>query len=119
MLGAIKNALSVPVSSVNDLIRYEGRIGGQLFGPVPDKHRREFFCLDEHTWVWHEELPDKSGRRQSITTRYDVRPNGVYKTQGGGVYHKLNDEELMNLFQAAQLYYQKVTPELERIAEQA
>jgi hypothetical protein len=119
MLDAIKRVLSVPTNDVNDLIRYEAKIGGQLFGPVPDKHRREFFCLDEHTWVWHEEWPDKTGRnRKSITTRYDVRPNGVYKTMGGGVYYRIRSEEQENLYQAAKLYYQKVMPELEHLAGQ-
>jgi hypothetical protein len=43
------------------LIRREAKIGGTIFGPVPAGHRREFFCLDEHSWVWHEEWIDKAG----------------------------------------------------------
>ena len=46
-----------------DLIRMESKIGATVFGPVPANHRREFFCLDEHTWVWYEEyFEDRSGR---------------------------------------------------------
>ena len=37
-----------------NLIRYEAKVGGDLFGPIPAGHRRDFFCLDEHTWIWHE-----------------------------------------------------------------
>ena len=46
-----------------NLIRHEAKIGGQLFGPVPKDGRREFFCLDRHTWVWHEEWVDANGDR--------------------------------------------------------
>ena len=38
-----------------DLIRLESEIGAQLFGPLPKGRRREFFCLDASTWIWHEE----------------------------------------------------------------
>ena len=36
------------------LIRRESKIGSQLFGQVPSGRSREFFCLDERTWVWSE-----------------------------------------------------------------
>ena len=116
MIDAIKKVLSVPLTSVEDVIHYEARIGGQLFGPIPEKHRREFFALDKNTWVWYEEWPDKFGRRKSLTTRYDVRPYGVYKTHGAG-YKKISFEELTNLYEASKLYRQKVVPELQRLAE--
>ncbi len=119
IIDSIKKALSTPLNSTQEIIRYEAKIGGQLFGPVPNKHRREFFCLDEHTWVWHEEWPDKRGRRRSLTTRYDVRPNGVFKTQGNNPYREVDQEELLNLYQASQLYSRKVIPELQRLANQA
>jgi hypothetical protein len=90
------------------LIRREGEIGGQLFGPVPKGRRRQFFCLDEHTWVWHEEWQDAKGQRKSITTRYDVRPNGVLKIQDGHVYQRLSRDEARNLYQTTQLYRQRV-----------
>lgn len=118
MIDSIKKVLGVPLRTIDDLIHYEAKIGGQLFGPIPDKHHREFFCLDEHTWVWHEEWPDKLGRRRSLTTRYDVRPNGVFKTQGNAPYREIDTEELQNLYQASQLYSQKVVPELQRLANQ-
>ncbi len=35
-----------------DLLRHEAKIGGELFGPLPQGGRREFFCLDEYTWIW-------------------------------------------------------------------
>lgn len=88
------------------LIRREAKIGGELFGPVPKGVRREFFCLDEHTWVWHEEWTDKNGQRQIRTTRYDVRPDGILKAQDGQSYQRINRREAERL-QAAVLNYNK------------
>lgn len=91
-----------------DLIRREATIGGQLFGPIAKNGRREFFCLDEHTWVWHEEWTDANGKRQAITTRYDVRPQGVFKAQDGQPYRPLSPQEAQHLRKAVFLYYDKV-----------
>ncbi|MGH7158243.1 MAG: hypothetical protein ACREGD_04225 [Candidatus Saccharimonadales bacterium] len=91
-----------------ELIRREADIGGKLFGPIPAGGRREFFCLDEHTWVWHEEWTDAAGKRQAITTRYDVRQNGIFKAQDGQPYCPLTIAEVRNLKQAAVLYNEKV-----------
>ena len=119
MIDSIKKVLGTPLRTIDDIIRYEAKAGGQLFGPIPDKHRREFFCLDEHTWVWHEEWPDKMGRRHTLTTRYDVRPNGVFKTQGNAPYREIDSMELDNLYQASQLYAKKLIPELQRLSNQS
>ena len=96
----------------SNLIRREARIGGQLFGATPDGGRREFFCLDENTWIWHEEWTDKSGQRQSVTTRYDVRPNGVLKTQNGQTYQYIDQAEATNLVKAAKKYYARIFSEI-------
>ena len=98
------------------LIHYSAKVGGELFGPVPKGTRREFFCLDERTWVWHEEWTDAAGRHV-VTTRYDVRPNGVFKSQGHNSYHALTPEEARNLYNAANMYYQRVMPELVRLQQ--
>lgn len=90
-----------------DLIRKEAQIGASVFGPVPKGHIRQFFCLDAHTWVWHEEWSD-SGQKQVVTTRYNVRPNGILKSQNGQPYQPLTPKETHNLRQAAHLYRQKV-----------
>ncbi|MCA9333739.1 hypothetical protein KC963_01710 [Candidatus Saccharibacteria bacterium] len=96
-----------------NLIRHEAKIGGQLFGKVEKSRRREFFCLDEHTWVWHEEWVDAQGQRKVVTTRYDVRPgNGILKSQNGGHYQALEQEEARNLLEAVRAYQQKVNQEL-------
>jgi hypothetical protein len=99
------------------LIHWEAKVGGELFGPVPKGSRREFFCLDEHTWVWHEEYTDDQGRRKIVTTRYDVRPNGVFKSQGANSYQALSREESQHLYDAVNAYYQRVMPELQRLQQ--
>ena len=100
------------------LIHYEAKIGGELFGPIPKGVRREFFLLDRRTWVWHEEWSDKAGHH-AVTTRYDVRPNGVFKSQGTGSYRALSLEEARNFYNAVMLYYQRVSPELMRLQQAA
>jgi hypothetical protein len=97
------------------LIHHEAKIGGELFGPIPKGNRREFFCLDEHTWVWHEEWTDKSGKRQFLMTRYDIRPSGVVKSQGRSSYQSLSRDELKNFYRAVRLYGQKVDAEYSRM----
>lgn len=95
-----------------NLIRKEAVIGGKIFGPVQHNGRREFFCLDERTWVWHEEWTDSLGRRHVQTTRYDVRPEGVVKNQNNGHYSKVSPAEARNLLEAAKLYKERVHNEL-------
>lgn len=95
-----------------NLIRHEARIGGELFGPIPKGGRREFFCLDERTWVWHEEWTDKHGELRTRTTRYDIRPHGIMKAQEGQPYQMVSLEEAHNLDQAALIYEQRVNKEL-------
>lgn len=95
-----------------ELIRREAKVGGELFGPVPEGIRREFFCLDEHTWVWHEEWTDAQGKRRAITTRYDVRPSGILKAQDGQPYRYVTTEEGRRLCRAVLMYNQLVQYQL-------
>jgi len=91
-----------------DLIRQEAKIGGELFGPVPVGHRREFFCLDEYTWIWHEEWTDARKQHRIVTTRYDIRPNAVLKAQASQPYQPVPFAEAVNLYQAVELYEKRV-----------
>lgn len=95
--------------TTRDLIRMESKIGADLFGPIPKGHRREFFCLDEHTWVWYEEWIDSSTKKkQSVTTRYEIHENGIIKVQDDQPYQVVEGEELQNFITAIQLYYEQV-----------
>jgi len=97
------------------LIHYEAKLGGELFGPIPEGHRREFFCLDRHTWVWHEEWK-QDGQNHALTTRYDVRPTGILKSQGGRHYQALSLQETQNLYAAMKLYVERMRVELPKLA---
>ena len=94
------------------LIEMEAKIGGELFGPIPAGHRREFFCLDKHTWVWHEEWVDENKQRFMTTTRYEIHDNGVLKAQDGKIYKFIEGEELKNLTLAIRLYYEAVARDI-------
>jgi hypothetical protein len=91
------------------LMRREAEIGGKIFGPLTKGHRRQFFCLDAHSWVWHEEWKDAQGKVHSVNTRYEVRPDGILKSQNGHAYQRINAAEAQNLHQAAEIYLQKVS----------
>lgn len=92
-------------------MRREAQVGGTLFGPLPNNTSREFFCLDEHTWVWHEEWVDPDGHHRTKTTRYDVRPYGIMKLQGDS-YQMVGRAELLRLYEAAKLYQARVACEV-------
>lgn len=100
-----------PQNRRRNLIRREAKIGGQLFGAVPTGVKREFFCLDEYTWVWHEQWVDTLGKNHSVSTRYDVRPSGVLKSQNGH-YQPLKASEALHLRDAAHAYQKRVMREL-------
>lgn len=92
-----------------ELIQLESEIGAKLFGPMPTGYRREFFCLDENTWIWYEEGPDsKTGKIEQSTTRYEVHDNGILKVQGGSRYTFIEGAELDNLVMATRMYYEQV-----------
>ena len=95
-----------------ELIRKEAEIGGALFGPVKRGGRREFFCLDDRTWIWHEEWTDDQGQPRVVTTRYDIRPNGILKAQDGQPYRYIDREEARRLYKAARMYNHLVNTKL-------
>ena len=100
------------VNEYRDLLRSAAAIGGKLFGPIPAGHRREFFCLDKNTWIWHEEWIDSLGNRQVQTVRYDVRPDTILKTLDGSSYQSLSSTETQNLITAARNYYTAIRTQL-------
>jgi hypothetical protein len=95
-----------------DLIRMESKIGAQLFGTIPVGHRREFFYLDNNTWVWYEEWTDNTGKQRELTTRYEIHQNGVLKVQDGQPYAVVEGDELRNLYTAIRLYYERTSREI-------
>lgn len=100
------------------LLRHLAKLGGSVFGPVPNGVRREFFCLDERTWVWHEEWYDQYGQHHAMTTRYDIRPDGILKSQGTHSYQRLSPEEERNFRAAVKAYSRTARTEIARLAQQ-
>lgn len=97
---------------LQDLIRLEIETTRDIFGPLAQGKKRDFFCLDKNTWIWYEEWIDEHGRRRQMTTRYMVRTNEVLKSQNGGQYQRLSLDEARNFRQAAEVYTQKVKAQL-------
>ena len=95
----------------NDLVRHEARVGGKLFGPVPSGIKREFFCLDESTWLWHDEWKDKNGKKKTRTTRYEIRPDSIVKIHNGK-YQYLSKSEAARFFDAIAAYERVVMREI-------
>ncbi len=92
-----------------ELVQLESEIGSKLFGEVPAGRRREFFCLNEKTWIWHEEWTDPDTKKpRQLTTRYEVRPGGILKAQEGLRYEYIEGTELQNLALATRMYYEQV-----------
>ena len=90
------------------LLRIESKIGRRIFGPVPKNHHRDFFCLDEKTWIWHEDWLDDNGQHVVISTRFVLRPDGVIKSQNGDSYKKVETQESRHLYLAIQKYVELV-----------
>lgn len=91
-----------------NILRDLAKSGGGVFGSIPEGHRREFFCLDKHTWVWHEEWITEQGIQKVCTTRYDVRPHGIFKAQDGQPYQPVSAEEADRLCSATREYQRRM-----------
>lgn len=100
------------------LITMEAEIGGKLFGPIPKGHKRHFFCLDEHTWIWQETWM-QNGQRHTVNTRYKIRPEGIIKAQDGQGERWISLEEARNLDRAVQMYHQRVNAMYQRMLQPA
>ncbi len=88
---------------LNELIRQESSISRDIFGPIPKGGVREFFCLDEHNWVWHEEWQTTEGRKTRVT-RYIISNKNIVKTINNGHPQSVSLKEAHNLEKAAKIY---------------
>lgn len=109
---SVKQAAQKEYELHQKLLRHEAKIGGKLFGAIPRNHRRDFFCLDRHTWIWHEESVNTQGERVVTTTRYNIQPNKVLKSQNNSHYQPVSFKELENLYHATQEYKKRVHDEI-------
>ena len=102
--------------STRELIQRESNLARGIFGKLPsDVARREFFNLDPDTWIWHEEVKDSFGAKREVTTRYELKPQGVLKIQPGPHYSYIDGQELQNFYNAVNTYYDCVTREIYKV----
>ena len=95
----------------DDLINAESKLGGTLFGPIPDGHRREFFRYRHNVWIYHESWMSRK-KRMEATITYRVRENGVFKCPLGGECVKISGAELSNFRIATKEYLKLVKNKL-------
>ena len=76
------------------ILKHEARLGAKIFSGKAGVER-EFYCLDENTWVWHE---------GPSTVFYKVNPASVYRSNDGVNYRAASRTEAKRLFEAAKIY---------------
>jgi len=108
-----KSQAELDAEAYRRAIRETAKVGGRVFGPIPTGTRREFFCLDERTWVWHEEWKGENGKQHIRTTRYDIRPQGFFKAQNNQPYQPLTLHEAQNFLAAINRFAEMVNAEME------
>lgn len=96
------------------LLDLESKIGSKIFGQAPNGVRREFFNLDEKSWIWHEEYTDGNGQLRQFTTRYEIRDDKVVKIQPGPRYFEVKGQELANFHAAVNAYHRAVLSQIYR-----
>ena len=96
----------------SELFDLKSELGSQIFGPVPNGIRREFFNLNETSWIWHEEYTDGNGHLRRFTTRYEIRPDKVVKIQPGPRYFEVKDKELENFHAAVNAYHRAILSQI-------
>lgn len=100
-------------AKLRDLIRRESQIGGTVFGVVPKGHVRDFFCLDERTWVWTEQWFDTTEKTEKMMqVQYEFQSRGVLKTVDGVAVGFVKANELARLLEAIYTYQQQVASEI-------
>ena len=104
-------ASAKPKITKEQLINDESALGGQLFGPIPKGHQREFFLYHHNYWIYYETWYE-GGRKKESTITYEVRKNGVYKNPLGSGYRKISGAELQNFCHAVREYRRLVKAKL-------
>ena len=114
-LKALKKRTKRPLKKLTEreLISLESQLGAAIFGERPAHvRRREFFNLDEQTWIWYEESVDDDGTVHELTTRYELQEQGILKVQPNYQYSYLEGQELENFVLAVTEYYERVARQI-------
>ena len=90
--------LLLPFKKMNqrDLVDLESSLGATIFGAIPEGHRREFFNVDNDTWIWHEEWAVGNKQICERTIRYEISETQVIKVEPGPHYTHIKGKELNN-----------------------
>jgi hypothetical protein len=95
-----------------DLIRQEIRAASDIFPQDPGGRKFDFFYYgrvdkDTYEWIFHDWF--KTGKDwQVTTTRYLIKPNGIYRARSNQPYRLVPREEARRLAEAAAVYYNKI-----------
>ena len=100
----------LPFKKMNqrDLVDLESSLGATIFGAIPEGHRREFFNVDNDTWIWHEEWAVGNKQICERTIRYEISETQVIKVEPGPHYTHIKCKELNNFITAVETYHKLV-----------
>ncbi|MBP6924838.1 hypothetical protein KBE46_01840 [Candidatus Saccharibacteria bacterium] len=100
----------LPFKKMNqrDLVDLESSLGATIFGAIPEGHRREFFNVDNDTWIWHEEWAVGNKQICERTIRYEISETQVIKVEPGPHYTHIKGKELNNFITAVETYHKLV-----------
>lgn len=96
------------VLTERELLTLESEIGSRLFGPIPDGHRREFFCPMITLGSGMKNGSDSKKKLERSTVRYEISDQGVLKVQEGASATAISQEEPENFYVAVRMYYEQV-----------
>jgi len=114
----VSNSFKKRLSLERQIIRFESDLNKDIFGPIPKGHKRDFFCLEQNTWIWHEQFKSKDNQKHSIMTKYILRNNGkIIKSHNGSAYKLVQKKESINLLNAIILYTNRVQPEYNKLLQ--
>ena len=96
-----------PQQIEQDFIRRESRVGRSIFGNAPYGVKRDFFCLDAETWIWHEE-----NEKCTKTTKYKIKSTEIIKSVNSGQYERVSLKEAKRFVAATRIYSKRINKEI-------
>ncbi len=94
-----------------DLVERESRVGGRSLGEAPIGMERQFCFVDDNDWIFISTV-SIDGKLQKAVTRYEVRAEGVLKSNDGKGHSLLTGEELQNFVNACKRYQSAVLSDI-------
>ncbi len=104
-----KTASDYVPDALRELIAREVAATQGMFGELSGDVKRDFFCLDDDTWIWYEEWADEKGRKHHMTTRYRIESSRLVKSVNGESASAVSPQEARSLKAAMRAYVKLVT----------